>query len=93
MKDARAVCDRCGFIYDHSKLTNQVKAGVVTGLLVCPGCLDKDHPQQFVGRNFVPEYLAVRNPRPKDFAGDWAVGFDPVPTYTVFVTTGKVWAV
>lgn len=92
--DARATCDRCGnWTLRHSQLRRQVIAGVVSGLMVCPKCLDEDHPQQFVGRNSRPEQIQVPNARPDYGATPGGVGYNPVPSYTLIVDQGKVWAV
>lgn len=92
--DAKATCDRCGiWNFKHSELRNQVIAGSFSGLMVCPRCYDEDHPQQFVGRYTKPERVSVRNPRPDTGSTRGGVGYNPVPSYTLIVGQGKVWAV
>jgi len=80
-KYAFGFCDRTGFRYKIKDLVPQVKAGRKTGLMVGRDMLDKDQPQNFLGRlgNYSdPE--ALRNARP-DIAQDASrrlFAFDPV---------------
>lgn len=57
-------CDLCSQRYDLHELKVQIVAGRATNLKVCPYCLDKDHPQYFVGRVPVNDPQALLNPRP-----------------------------
>ena len=57
-------CDQCNQRYDLKELKQQVVAGRLTNLKNCPQCLDKDHPQYFVGRVPVNDPQALLNPRP-----------------------------
>lgn len=61
---AWGLCDQCSQRYDLKDLKFQVVAGRVTDLRVCPYCLDKDHPQYFIGRVPVNDPQALLNPRP-----------------------------
>tara|TARA_R110002051_G_scaffold200680_1_gene267477 strand:+ start:880 stop:1215 length:336 start_codon:yes stop_codon:yes gene_type:complete len=80
-KYAFGFCDRTGFRYKLKNMVPQVKAGRLTGLMVGKDMLDKDQPQNFLGRlgNYTdPE--ALRDPRP-DIAEDTSrklYAFSPV---------------
>ena len=63
-KKAFGFCDRCGFRYDLGELKFQPIRGKNTSLKVCPSCLDKDHPQLFLGMIPVNDPQALRDPRP-----------------------------
>lgn len=63
-KWAFGFCDFCSQRYDLKDLKVQIVAGRATNLKVCPYCLDKDHPQYFVGRVPVNDPQALLNPRP-----------------------------
>jgi hypothetical protein len=63
-KLAFGFCDTCGQRYDLKDLNIQIVAGRATNLKNCPYCLDKDHPQYFVGRVPVNDPQALLNPRP-----------------------------
>ncbi len=61
-KNARAMCDSCGFVYPHRimKLSSY-------GTLNCPTCFDgaydlKNHPQNKIAN--VRDDESIRNPRP-----------------------------
>jgi hypothetical protein len=58
------MCDNCGQRYDLKDLKIQIVAGRATNLRNCPYCLDKDHPQYFVGRVPINDPIALLNPRP-----------------------------
>ena len=57
-------CDRCSFRYDLAKLYLQPVKGRNTNLKVCRECLDKDHPQLFLGMFPINDPQALYNPRP-----------------------------
>jgi hypothetical protein len=57
-------CDRCGFRADLAKLFFQPVKGRNTNLKVCRECLDKDHPQLFLGMFPINDPQALFNPRP-----------------------------
>ena len=64
-KYAFGFCDRTGFRYKLKELVPQVRAGRMTGLMVGRDMLDKDQPQNFLGR--LGDYTdpeALRDPRP-----------------------------
>lgn len=87
------VCGRCERWCELAKLRKQVIAGSISGLKVCPSCLDQDHPQQFVNRVLArADIQAVKEPRPDPYHQQWLVG-NPVPAGEMFLSTGKVWAV
>ena len=65
-KYAFGFCDRTGFRYKIKDLVPQIKAGRKTGLMVGRDMLDKDQPQNFLGR--LGDYAdpqALRNARPE----------------------------
>jgi hypothetical protein len=62
-KRAIALCDRCSQQYLLKELKDQVVKQKRTGLLVCPSCLDQDHPQLMLGTVPVSDPQALRNPR------------------------------
>jgi hypothetical protein len=80
-KYAFGFCDRTGFRYKLKDLVPQIKAGRMTGLMVGRDMLDKDQPQNFLGR--LGDYAdpqAIRDPRP-DLSQDTSrklSAFDPV---------------
>ena len=80
-KYAFGFCDRTGFRYKLKNLVPQVRAGRMTGLMVGKDMLDKDQPQNFLGR--LGDYAdpqALRSPRP-DLSQDVSrrlSAFDPV---------------
>lgn len=59
-----AFCDRCGGKNYYVDLKPQVINQVVTKLMVCPDCMDVDHPQLRLGRFPVYDPQALRNARP-----------------------------
>jgi hypothetical protein len=67
---AAAICDRCGFVYNHVDLQWQHDwAGATTvnkRLLVCSGCLDT--PQQQLRAIVIPaDPMPIINPRPQEY--------------------------
>ena len=80
-KYAFGFCDRTGFRYKLKDLVPQIKAGRMTGLMVGKNMLDKDQPQNFLGR--LGDYAdpqAIMIPRP-DLSLDISrrlFAFDPV---------------
>lgn len=73
---AHAICDRCGFRWNHERLRWQFDwAGtslINKRVLVCPNrCYDK--PQQQLRAIIIPaDPLPIRNPRVEPFAEDEA---------------------
>lgn len=67
---AFAVCDRCGFWYNHYKLIWQHQWQgtqlVNLNLLVCQTCLDVPQ-QQLKARILPPDPVPIANPRPELF--------------------------
>jgi hypothetical protein len=63
-KYALGICDRCGFTYKLKQLHAQIENRVNTGWLVCPDCLDDDHPQYRLGEVDATDAEALENPRP-----------------------------
>ena len=80
-KYAFGFCDRTGFRYKLKDLVPQIKAGRMTGLMVGKNMLDKDQPQNFLGRlGDCADPQAIRDPRP-DLSQDISrqlFAFDPV---------------
>lgn len=69
-KKAFGFCDVCGF---REKLRNMKKVMVKrkdTGLLACPSCWDKDHPQNFLGEYPVDDPQGLRVTRPDTSLSD-----------------------
>lgn len=62
-KRAIAECDVCGFRYKLKQLKPLVVKTKVTGILACPTCWVKDHPQLLLGMFPVHDPQALRNPR------------------------------
>ena len=90
-KLAFGFCDTCGQRYDLKDLQVQIVAGRATNIKNCPYCLDKDHPQYFVGRVPVNDPQALLNPRPDTSQVEsrelW--GWNPVGNPAVY-GTGQV---
>jgi hypothetical protein len=61
---ALGICDRCGFTYKLSMLSPQIINRVDSNLLVCPECLDEDHPQLRLGEVDAFDPMVLQNPRP-----------------------------
>jgi len=66
---AFAICDRCGFLYNHRALKwdaqyagNELRR---TGFLVCPTCFDIPNPT-LRPKVLPPDPVPIQNPRP-----DW----------------------
>lgn len=55
--DAKAICDRCGFQFYLSELSE-----TWDGFMVDAACFEERHPQDFI--RGVPERIAIVNPRP-----------------------------
>lgn len=63
-KRAFGFCDRCAQRYPLQTLKKQIYNQIPINLLVCPDCLDVDHPQLQLGKYPVIDPIALRNPRP-----------------------------
>lgn len=64
-RNALLECARCGFTCRYIEKSEQIVRGQKTGLQVCPECLDKDHPQLWIGRVRASDPQALRNPNPQ----------------------------
>ena len=64
-KQSIAICDRCGARAKYLELKAQVVNSLVTGLRVCPDCLDQDHPQLKLNRVRIDDPQALRHARPE----------------------------
>lgn len=62
-KYSLGICDRTGFQYKLRNLVYQYKAGVNTGFRVGNDVLDKEQPQNFLGRVRINDPQALKNPR------------------------------
>jgi len=62
-KNAKAICDVCGFTCKLKELKAVVVKGHMTGTRACPSCWDPDHPQLKLGMYPVDDPQALRNPR------------------------------
>lgn len=91
-KKALAVCDICGNQCKYRELKVYIFNLKPNGLRVCPSCWDKDQPQLRVGANFIPEGIALLNPRPdSSLASSRALfGWNPVLGLTCVVSLGTV---
>ena len=63
-KIAWGLCDRCGQRYYLHELRTQIIDQKDSKLLVCPTCLDVDHPQYRLGKIPVYDPQALQYPRP-----------------------------
>lgn len=63
-KRALAECDICGCPCRLHRLKAMVVKQVVTNILACPDCWNKDHPQLMLGTVPINDPQALRNPRP-----------------------------
>lgn len=67
---AYAICDGCGFLYNHNRLNWQYQyAGRQLQnlrLLVCSRCLDVPQPQ-LKSRTLPPDPVPIQNPRPQNY--------------------------
>jgi hypothetical protein len=91
-RKALGLCDRCARQYLLHELKDQIVDRKKTGLMVCPECLDEDHPQYQLGETPVFDPQALRDPRPDQrndvtnspqFVGFTALG---APIFTTYVT-------
>ena len=86
--EAFAVCDRCGFWYNHVDLQYQFKVAgpttVNTNLLVCDRCLD-DLQLNLMTITLPPDPAPIADPRIENFAIDEIDYLSPA-TGDVFVT-------
>lgn len=86
---ALGICDRCGQTNKLSALRFQVVAQKPTGLRVCPGCLDVDHPQLMLGRVPVSDPQALKDPRPDTDPGREAPDLEASPGDPLETETGQ----
>ena len=63
-KYAYGICDRTGFRYDIKDLVFEIENGVRTGLRVVYDVIDKDHPQNFLGRLKIDDTQSLLDARP-----------------------------
>ncbi len=63
-KWALAVCDICGFTCEYTDLKDYIYNQRPNGLRVCPSCFDIDNEQLQIGKNQIPEAIALWKPRP-----------------------------
>lgn len=91
-KRSIAICDRCGMKCAYNSLKEQVVNQANTGLMVCPSCLDPDHPQYQVGRVSKDDPQALKNPRPEITIDEsrGLFGWNPVLGSGVSISVGNV---
>lgn len=101
---AHAVCDRCGFRYNHDQLKTQPYwAGPqlqIKNILVCETCWDV--PQENIRTIIIPpDPIPIDNPRPEQYVSDnnpnSGIGQAPLPSLTgtnigTIVQGGGTWA-
>jgi hypothetical protein len=63
-KKAFGFCDICGFREKLRNMKRVVEKRKDTGLLACPSCWDKDHPQNMLGEYPVHDPQGLRVTRP-----------------------------
>lgn len=63
-KYAKGECDRCGFTVKYTELSSENIKGYPSGSLLCPECVDVDHPQRWVGNQSISDSQSLRDPRP-----------------------------
>lgn len=61
---AYGFCDRTGFRYPLSELKEEIVNGTPTGSRIGADMVDKDHPQNFVGRVLTDDPKPLKDPRP-----------------------------
>jgi hypothetical protein len=88
---AFAVCDRCGFLFNHHDLAFQHQwQGVKLQnkrILVCESCSDK--PSQFLRAIILPpDPKPIFNPRPEFYSIDEAGSYPPAPVKGVSFMLG-----
>lgn len=62
-KNAKAICDVCGFTYKLPELKKLTVRGAVTEIKACPACWTPDQPQNNLGKFPVYDPQALRDPR------------------------------
>jgi hypothetical protein len=87
-------CDRTGFRYPLSELVYEVVNGKRTGFRIGKDVVDKDHPQNFLGRVKASDAQALRDPRPDtgQAAANALWGWNPVwnPAQSMVGSVGTV---
>lgn len=82
--EAQAVCERCGFIFQHSRLSWQWewRGNSLTNIrrLVCRTCLDKPQ-EQLRPRILPPDPVPIKDPRPPFWLQQEGRGNDSGPVY------------
>ncbi|HEX4593989.1 MAG TPA: hypothetical protein VH157_06925 [Bryobacteraceae bacterium] len=63
-KYANAICDVCSMRVKYVDLRETTIRGKRTGILACPVCWDKDHPQNFLSQYITTDAQALRHARP-----------------------------
>lgn len=60
---ANGICDRCGFVWQLSRLRYQIVNRQVTQSRVCPNCYDQDNPQLWIGEVDTNDASVLRDAR------------------------------
>ena len=84
-KHAFGFCARCSFRFPLNELQEQVVKQKLTGLRVCPACMDIDHEQLLVGQYPVEDPQAVRDARPDPSMESSRTLTNQVPLSTLFI--------
>lgn len=85
-KKAFGICDRTGFRYPLKDLVPECRNGIPTGLRVGRDVMDKDHPQNFIGRVSTADPQSLYDPRPESNADRGLYSFDPVGHPEVYLS-------
>ena len=64
-KYALGICDRTGFRYKIKDLVFEIENGRKNGLRVGKDVVDKDHPQNFLGKVKPTDDQSIRDARPE----------------------------
>lgn len=63
-KNSNAICDRCGFRVEYTRMKALTSDGRPNGLRVCRECWEAEHPQEELGKRPINDPQALRNARP-----------------------------
>ena len=91
-KRAWAICDICGMRCRYLDLRTPTVMGNTTGLKVCPGCFDLDHPQNFLPQAIKVDAQALRGARPDTglARSRWLPHWRPADSILLTVAVGGV---
>lgn len=92
-RNARGICDVCGFACRYGEMRDRITNRRRDGLRVCPRCDDKDNPQLQIGRvnTFDPQALyQPRSDSPEMGSQRALAGFNPVVGLSIPTAMGSV---